>query len=149
MKNSVLEFSVGIFALIGLTAMAWLSIKLARMEVVGGAYRPIYAHFTSISGLKMGASIEIAGVEVGRVDDITLDLNSYDAKVRMLVANSVPVQEDAIASIRTKGLIGDRYVRISPGASSKNLREGDRIIQTEPAIQFEELISQFIHGSIK
>ncbi|MBF0455953.1 MAG: outer membrane lipid asymmetry maintenance protein MlaD [Magnetococcales bacterium] len=149
MRSVKLEISVGLFVLGGLLAMGWLSVKLARMEMVGSDNVPLYAHFSSISGLKTGAPVEIAGVEVGRVDDIHLDMKEYEAKVRLKIHPNVPIQEDAIASIRTKGLIGERYISISPGASETVLSADQTIIQTEPAINFEELISQFVHGSVE
>nr|CRH06971.1 conserved protein of unknown function [Include MCE domain] [Candidatus Magnetococcus massalia] len=140
---------VGLFVLAGIAAMAWLSIKLARMEIVGGDHRPIYAHFASVSGLKEGASIEMAGVQIGRVESIRLDQDEFDARVKLLIRNDIPIQEDAIASIRTQGLIGDRFIKLSPGASDLLLNPGERMLETEPAISIEELISQFIHGSVK
>ncbi|MEO5348520.1 MAG: outer membrane lipid asymmetry maintenance protein MlaD [Magnetococcus sp. YQC-3] len=149
MKSVKLELMVGLFVLAGLLALAWLSIRLARMEIVGGDYTPIYAKFSSIAGLKSGAAVEIAGVEVGRVDAITLDTTDFEARVRMKIKPDVPIQEDAIASVRTKGLIGDRYVIISPGGSATLLKANATLLRTEPAINFEELISQFVHGSIK
>ncbi|HIJ82659.1 MAG: outer rane lipid asymmetry maintenance protein MlaD [Magnetococcales bacterium] len=148
MKGGKLELSVGVFVLAGLLSLGWLSVKLARMELVGSDHVPLWAKFSSVSGLKSGATVEIAGVAVGRVDQISLDMSDYEARVRLLVRPSVPIQDDAIASIRTKGLIGDRYIAISPGSSDKILKENESIIQTEPAINFEELISQFVHGSI-
>lgn len=148
MKGGRLELSVGVFVLVGLLALGWLSVKLARMELVSGNNVPIWANFSSVSGLKTGATVEIAGVTVGRVDQIALDTANYDAKVRLLIQPGVPIQEDAIASVRTKGLIGDRYIAISPGGSDNLLKNNGVITQTEPAINFEELISQFVHGSI-
>ncbi|MBF0310183.1 MAG: outer membrane lipid asymmetry maintenance protein MlaD [Magnetococcales bacterium] len=149
MRSVKLEMAVGLFALAGIMALAWLSIRLARFEAVGGNQVPIVAHFTSVSGLKPGASVEIAGVEVGRVASIAIDTASYEAKVVMRIDPTVPIQEDAIASIRTKGLIGDRYIKVSPGGSDRILSSGERLSQTEPAVNFEELISQFIHGSMQ
>ncbi len=164
MRSIKLEMAVGLFVFAGILALGWLSIKLARMELVGGNYIPIKVQFTSISGLvgvisspsqrhegvlKAGANVEIAGVGVGRVDSIELDPKEYEAKVVMKIDKGVPIQEDAIASVRTKGLIGDRYIKITPGASDVILKAGETLIQNEPAIDFEELISQFIHGSIK
>ncbi|MBF0341367.1 MAG: outer membrane lipid asymmetry maintenance protein MlaD [Magnetococcales bacterium] len=149
MRSARLEISVGLFVLAGLLSLAWLSVRLARMELVGSGMVPIYAQFTSIAGLKQGASVEIGGVGIGRVDQIELNTADYEARVRMLIRPDVPIQEDAIASVRTKGLIGDRYIKISPGASKKILVAEGMIRQTEPAINIEELISQFIHGSIK
>jgi phospholipid/cholesterol/gamma-HCH transport system substrate-binding protein len=149
MRSVKLEISVGLFVLGGLLAMGWLSVKLARMEMVGSSNIPIYASFSSISGLKTGAPVEIAGVEVGRVDNILLDREEYEAKVRLKIYPDVPIQEDAIASIRTKGLIGERYISISPGSSDIILVAEQTIVETEPAINFEELISQFVHGSVE
>lgn len=149
MRNIKLEISVGLFVLTGLLALAWLSVKMARMELVGSGHIPIFAHFSSISGLKSGASVEIAGVQVGRVGEITLDVESYEAKVQLNIDGTIPIQDDAIASIRTKGLIGDRYIKITPGASENRIAQGGRLTMTEPAINFEELISQYIHGNVK
>jgi phospholipid/cholesterol/gamma-HCH transport system substrate-binding protein len=149
MKNTTLELTVGLFVLCGLVAMAWLSIKLARMELMGSGFFTLSAQFTSIAGLKQGASVEIAGVEIGRVEEIVLDPNTFQARVRMRIREGTPIQEDAIAAVRTKGLIGDRYIKLIPGASERLLKEGDNLYQSEPAIHFEELISQFIHGSLR
>lgn len=149
MRNVKLEISVGLFVLVGVLALAWLSVKMARMELVGGNHLPIYAYFSSISGLKAGASVEIAGVQVGRVAAITLDTENYEAKVLLNIDPTIPIQDDAIASIRTKGLIGDRYIKITPGASTTLVPKEGRLTMTEPAINFEELISQYIHGNVK
>ncbi|MBF0622470.1 MAG: outer membrane lipid asymmetry maintenance protein MlaD [Magnetococcales bacterium] len=149
MKQYRLELAVGLFVLTGLIALGWLSTKLARMELMGGNSIAIHARFSSVSGLKNGANVEIAGVQVGRVDSISLDMEDYEADVILLIDPHVSIQDDAIASVRTKGLIGDRYVKISPGASDLVLKNGDKLINTEPAINFEELISQFIHGAIQ
>lgn len=148
MKKLNLEIMVGLFALMGMAALGWLSIKLARMELVGSNHMPLYAKFSSISGLKIGASVEIAGVRVGKVDAITLDRKDFEAQVLLKIQPGIAIQEDAVASIRTNGLIGDRYVSISPGGSEQILRANQTITETEPAINFEGLISQFVHGSI-
>lgn len=149
MKSVKLELMVGLFVLAGVAALAWMSVKLARMEFMAGDKLPLYANFTSTAGLKSGASVEIAGVAVGRVQSIDLDRKLYESRVLMLLDPGVPIQEDAIASVRTKGLIGDRYVSISPGGSERLLKANEVMTETEPAINFEELISQFVHGSIQ
>lgn len=149
MRSVKLEISVGLFVLVGLLAMGWLSVKLARMEVVGGDNIPLHARFSSVSGLKPGAPVEIAGVQVGRVDQIVLDTSMFEANVLMKIHPDVPIQSDAIASVRTKGLIGERYITISPGSSDTLLTAEGTIVETEPAINFEELISQFVHGSLQ
>lgn len=149
MKSVKLEFMVGLFVLTGLLALAWLSVKLARMELVGGDHTPIFANFASVSGMKSGAPVEIAGVEVGRVDLITLNTEEFEARVRMQIHANVRIQEDAMASVRTKGLIGDRYIVISPGGAQSTLKANDTLTQTEPAIDFEELLGQMVHGTIQ
>ena len=147
MKRMTLEAAVGLFVLFGLLCLAWLSIRLGKLEIVGGDYVPVHAEFASVSGLKTGASVEIAGVEVGKVDSITLD--EYKADVLMKIRAGIKVQEDTIASIRTRGLIGDKYVTLSPGASDRLVRSGGKIRETESAVDLEELIGKFIHGSAK
>src|SRR6266545_4480773 len=102
MKRATLETVVGIFVLIGILCLAYLSIKLGKMELLGGNNYTVYADFDSVSGLKSGASVEIAGVEVGRVGRILLDPRSGTrAQVYLLVNNRVKLQDDVIASIRT------------------------------------------------
>jgi phospholipid/cholesterol/gamma-HCH transport system substrate-binding protein len=97
--------------------------------------------------LKKGSSVMIAGVEVGRIKDISLE--DYQARVVMNIAKTVKVQEDAIASIKTRGLIGEKYVEITPGASEKIIPPGGRIRETQPAIDFEELISKYVFGKVQ
>ena len=117
MRRSTLELGVGIFVLIGLLALGWMSVKLGRVDFLGSKGYVVNAEFPTVGGLKVGSTIEIAGVEVGRVDRI--QLKDYQAQVVMVIQPQVKLQEDAIASIKTKGLIGERYVRISPGGSDK------------------------------
>ena len=103
--------------------MAYLSVNLANKEILGGSGYNVVAFFSNITGLRLGSQVEIAGVEVGRVKKIELDEN-YQAKVTIRLNKDVIVQEDAIASIKTKGLIGDKYVQITPGGSEKIVKKG-------------------------
>ena len=146
MKKFDLELSVGIFLLIGILCLGYLSIKLARMEVLGEGGYDIYATFTDIGGLKKGAAVVIAGVEVGRVKSIAMD--NYEAKVILTLPNTLEIQEDAIAAIKTKGLIGEKFIQITPGGADEILKSGDRIRETLPALDFEQLISKFVFGKI-
>lgn len=149
-KSANLETIVGVFVLVGILCLAYLSIKLGKMEIVGGDSYRVYANFDSISGLKSGASVEIAGVEVGRVDRIELDRKAgYTARVAMKVNSDIELQDDVIASIRTRGIIGDKYVLLKPGGSDLILKDGGRIRETESVIDFESLISKFIHGKVE
>jgi phospholipid/cholesterol/gamma-HCH transport system substrate-binding protein len=146
MKRFDLELMVGLFIITGIICLGYLSIKLGKMEVVGGKGYEIYAIFSNIGGLRTGSSIEIAGVDVGRVKSITLD--NYQAHVVLDLPRSVKIQEDAIALVKTKGLIGEKYIEISPGGSEKIIQPGGRIRETQPAVDLEGLISKFAFGKI-
>jgi phospholipid/cholesterol/gamma-HCH transport system substrate-binding protein len=149
MKQAKLELVVGIFMLIGILCLGYLSIKLGKMELLGNDTYRLSADFSTVSGLKEGATIELAGVIVGRVSRITLDpKDPGQARVVMKLSRGVRLSDDVIASVRTRGIIGDKYVKLQPGGSDKYLADGGRIRSTEPAIDFEELISQYIQGKI-
>lgn len=150
MKKVTLELIVGIFVAIGILCLAWLSIKLGKMELVGGNHYEVSAEFDSVSGLKEGATVEIAGVEVGRVDRIELDPKYNDqALVYMQITKGVKLQDDVIASVRTSGIIGDKFILLKPGGSDKLLANGGRIRETESAVDLEELLSKYIHGKVE
>ena len=146
MRKFDLELSVGLFILAGILCLGYLSIKLAKMEVLGGEGYEIYAIFSNIGGLKKGSSVVIAGVEVGRVRNITME--DYEAKVVLSIPLDLKIQDDAIASIKTKGLIGEKFVQISPGGSDKIIKPEGRIRETESAVDLEHLISKFAFGKI-
>lgn len=137
---------MGVFTLVGLVALGYLTIRLGKLEVVGGRGYRVQAGFDSVSGLKSGAVVEIAGVEVGRVTDIAL--REYRALVTMLIQPGVRLQEDAIVSVKTKGLIGEKYVQISPGGSERLVGPGGRLRETESAIDLEEIIAKYIFGKV-
>ena len=146
MKKIDLELSVGIFIIVGILCLAYLSIKLAKMEVFGNKGYEIYAVFSDVGGLKEGASVIIAGIEVGRVKKISME--DYEAKVVMTFPKDVEIQEDAIASIKTRGLIGEKYLMITPGGSDRIISPGGRIRETMPALDMEELISKYVFGKV-
>ena len=108
---------------------------------------PVTARFTSISGLKEGSTIELAGVIVGKVNTIELDTSDYEAVVHLDVDKTVELQDDTIASIRTSGIIGDKYIKLTPGGSDIILEAGGEIEETEPSISLEELVSKYIFDS--
>jgi phospholipid/cholesterol/gamma-HCH transport system substrate-binding protein len=139
------EFVTGIFLIAGFLALGYLSVQLARMEVGPGGYT-LFARFSSVDGLKTGSVVEIAGVEIGRVKAI--DLQDYRARVTLAIRRDVKIAEDSIVSIRTKGLIGEKYVRLSPGGSDAYLKPGGELFETESAINLEELIANFVFGKI-
>ena len=146
MKKFDLELAVGVFMIIGIICLGYLSIKLGKMEVFGDKGYEIHAIFSNSGGLKPGSSVVIAGVEVGRVKRIALD--DYQAKVVLNIPLNVKIQEDAIASIKTKGLIGEKFVEITPGGADELIEPGGRIRDTQSAIDFEEIISNYVFGKI-
>jgi phospholipid/cholesterol/gamma-HCH transport system substrate-binding protein len=146
MRRWDLELTVGLFLIAGILCLGYLSIKLGKMEILGSKGYEIYGFFSNSGGLKNGSSISIAGVEVGRVKSI--DLKDYQARVVMSLNENVKVQEDAIASIKTRGLIGEKYIEITPGGSEKVLGRGGRIRETQPAVDFEQLLSNYVFGKI-
>ncbi|HET6515539.1 MAG TPA: outer membrane lipid asymmetry maintenance protein MlaD [Thermodesulfovibrionales bacterium] len=146
-KTFDLDMAVGLFLVIGIICLAYISIKLGRLEVIGTRYYTVYADFAKAGGIKAGSSVEIAGVEVGKVKSVRLD-KDYQARVALNLNTAVKIQEDAIASVKTKGLIGERYVEITPGASDAMISAGGKIRETESAIDVEEIISKYAFGKV-
>lgn len=144
MKKFNLEIMVGLFLLVGFLCFAWLAIRLGDVAVFGEKTYTLGARFGSASGLRQGSQVEIAGVRIGTVKAIRLDPESYEAVVEMAIEEGVVLQEDSIASIRTTGIIGEKYVSISPGGSLETLSSGGIITETESAISLEELISKYL-----
>ena len=130
----------------GIICLGYLSIKLGRMELFGGKGYEVQAVFSNSGGLKTGSTVVIAGVEVGRVKQVVLD--DYEARVVITLPLDVKLQDDAIASIKTKGLIGEKYVEITPGGSEELIKPGGLIRETEPAVDLEKLISNFVFGKL-
>lgn len=135
---------VGIFAVLGIVALAYLSLSLGRIGLFPGNSYMLYANFDNISGLKTGDQVEIAGVQVGKV--VAISLKNYRAHVALQVNDGVEVDSQAIASIKTSGIIGDKYVSISLGAGH-NLGNGGLIRHTQSAFVLEDAIGQLINSS--
>ena len=146
MKKFDLELAVGLFMVAGMICLGYLTIKLGKLEVLGDKGYEIQAVFSSSGGLKTGSSVVIAGVDIGRVKQVILD--DYRARVTMIIPRDVKIQEDAIASIKTKGLIGEKYVEISPGGMEENIKPGGVIRDTQPPVDIEQLISKFVFGAV-
>ena len=147
MEKAKLELVVGVFVLIGIVCLGYLSIKLGKLELIGGDVYEVVAQFNTASGLKAGSSIEIAGVEVGRVRGISL--KDDRAAVVLAVKDSVKLYTDTIASIKTRGIIGEKFLALSPGGGGDPLKPGDTIRDTESGLDLEELVSQYVHGNVK
>lgn len=138
------EFFVGLFVLVGLGALGYQAVGLGGLQLFGSDKYEIMAEFDNVAGLKTGSPVELAGVAVGEVHAITL--NDPFAVVHMRIDADFQVRDDDIASIRTKGIIGDRYVKISRGGSELFLSPGDMITDTESVVDIEDLIGKFVHN---
>ncbi|NOX08239.1 MAG: outer membrane lipid asymmetry maintenance protein MlaD [Gammaproteobacteria bacterium] len=147
MNKKNIELNVGLFIIVGLLSFAYLAVKMGDIALLNNDSYQLQSRFTSISGLKEGANIELAGVNIGKVSDIILDNEEYEAVVTLSISKQVKLQEDSIAAIRTAGIIGDRYIVIKPGGSDIYLSNNDEITETESAISLEELISKYIFES--
>ena len=147
MRKMNLEMIVGLFLLAGFASFAYISIKMGDIKMFMDESYPVTARFTSISGLKEGATIELAGVKVGKVTKIELDGGEYEAVVHLDISTDVQLTDDSIASIRTAGIIGDRFIKLTPGGSDIFLEPGDEIEETEASISLEELVSKYIFES--
>jgi phospholipid/cholesterol/gamma-HCH transport system substrate-binding protein len=146
MDRSRVNIAVGIFVILGIVALGYLSIQLGQVSFLRGRGYAVTVDFPSVGGLKSGSAVEIAGVEIGRVESI--GLADYQARVTLRVQSGVKLQEDVIASIKTKGLIGEKYIRISPGGSDKIIPPNGRIREVEAPVDFEELLSKYIFGKV-
>ena len=149
MKKINTELIVGLFMLAGFLAFGYLSVQMGEFSILNLEKNyNVLARFDNVTGLKVGADIEIAGVNIGKVSGISLGGQGL-ARVDMLINHGVKITTDAIASIRTQGLIGDKYIKIIQGADEEMLKEGEEIFDTESAIDFEELVSKYIFESNK
>jgi len=144
MKKTSLEMIVGAFLLAGFASFAYLAVKMGDLDLFKEESYAVTARFTSISGLKEGATLELAGVNVGKVTKIELDTGDYEAVVHMDINKTIQLTDDSIASIRTSGIIGDKFIKLTPGGSEMFLAEGDVIEETEASISLEELVSKYI-----
>jgi phospholipid/cholesterol/gamma-HCH transport system substrate-binding protein len=149
MKKYSMETTVGIFMLIGLICVGYLTVKLGKLSILGDNSYAVFARFNSISGLRIGSPVEMLGIEIGRVDSFTMDQNDQLAIVEMKIKKGIKIYGDAIASIKTSGLIGDKYISIDAGGAEKILEPGETITNTESAIDIESLISKYAFGNVK
>ncbi len=148
MKQTQLELFTGAFVLLGLAAVLYLTVKLGAGSLIGGDTYVIEARFANTGGLNTGGSVLVAGVPVGRVEDIRVDPIDYSAIAKLRVLSGLRLPTDSMASIKTSGLIGDKYVSLSPGADETYLESGARITMTESAVDFEALIGKMTFGNV-
>jgi phospholipid/cholesterol/gamma-HCH transport system substrate-binding protein len=147
MTRKELDLWVGIFAVIGIGALLFLSLKVANLASFSTAdsYQ-IKAKFDNIGGLKVRAPVKSAGVVVGRVGDIRFDNESFEAVVTLNIDSRYQFPKDSSAKILTSGLLGEQYIGLAPGGDSVNLKSGDTLKITQSAVVLENLIGQFLYN---
>jgi len=150
MKKYAMETMVGIFVVIGLLCVGYMTVKLGNVGLIGDSSYPLLARFTSVNGLRDGSAVLMLGLEIGRVERLTMDQEEQVAVVEFRIKKGIKIYDDAIASIKTEGLIGDRYVSIDPGGGSDELLEpGGIITETESPTDIQELISKYAFGDVE
>ncbi len=148
MKKYSMETTVGIFVIITLLGVAYLTLKLGDVSFLGDNSYAVFAKFTSVSGLKVGSTVEMLGMEIGRVAGFSMDQKDQVAVAELRIGNGVQIYDDAIASIKSSGLLGDKFVNIDAGGGGDLLEPGGIISETEPPVDFMELISKYAFGDV-
>jgi phospholipid/cholesterol/gamma-HCH transport system substrate-binding protein len=148
MKNTKLELSVGLFVLLGIAAIIYLAIQVGTGSLLSGDTYLIESRFANTGGLQSGSSVLVSGVTVGRVEAIRIEPSDYSAIVTLRVLSGLRLPTDSMASIKTSGLIGDKYVALSPGADDTYMKSGARITMTESAVDLESLIGKMAFGAV-
>jgi len=143
-----IEIIVGLFVFLGIAGMFYMALKLGEIGGLGSSGYELVADFDDVGGIRAGADVMMSGVVIGRVESVVLDKDDQ-ARLTLRIHDGVKITTDAIASIRTKGIIGDRYVRISQGADDTFLGDHDTIEETESAINLEDLVAKHVFSGQK
>jgi phospholipid/cholesterol/gamma-HCH transport system substrate-binding protein len=149
MKKYKNETVVGIFVVAGLLSLGYMTVKLGNVSLFGDQTYSVFARFSSVSGLRVGNTVDMIGIEVGRVAGFTLDEKNLVVLAELKLRQGVKVYDDAIASIKTEGLIGDKYVQLDPGGGGNLLKPGGMITETEAPVDIGDLISKYAFGDVK
>jgi len=149
MKKYSNETMVGIFVVIGLLCVGYMTVKLGNVSLFSDDSHTLYARFNSVSGLRIDNPVEMLGIEIGRVEGFKMDQQDQVAIVKMKIKKDIEIYDDAMASIKTAGLIGDRYVSIDPGGSGELLKQGGTITDTESPVDIGELIGKYAFGEVE
>lgn len=141
--NATRDLVTGLFVLVGFVSLAYLSFTVGGLQYKGDGGLPVYALFDQVAGLKPKSPVEIAGVRVGQVRSISLD-ETFRARVDLDLDSSLHLPIDSSAAIVTAGILGDRYIQLTPGAEDASLQPGEQIAYTESAMVLERLIGKFL-----
>ena len=146
MKKYPMQTAVGIFVVIGLICIGYMSVKLGKVSLFQSDTYTLYARFTSVQGLRVGSPVDVFGIDAGSVSNMVIDNERQVATVTMLIDNSVKVYNDASATIKSMGLIGDKYIRIDPGGAGSILKSRQTITNTAAEPDIEDLLGRYIFG---
>ncbi|MBS3907479.1 MAG: outer membrane lipid asymmetry maintenance protein MlaD [Syntrophaceae bacterium] len=149
MKKYHYETVAGIFVLVGLLGVGYLVVNLGDVRLFRKDSYTLSARFTSVSGLRMGNPVEMLGIEIGQVGGLEIDQKNQAAIVTLRIKKGINIFDDAMASIKTAGLIGDRYVSVDPGGAGEILKPGGVIAETESPVDIEELVKKYAFGEVK
>ena len=149
MKRYTMETTVGIFLVFGLLCVGYMTVKLGHFSLFGDDAYSLFARFTSVTGLRVGSLVYISGIEVGRLEKLTMDQERQKAVVEIRIRKDIKIFDDAIASVKTEGLIGDMHITIDPGGAGTLLKPGGTITETQPAVDIVDLISKYAFGDVK
>ncbi|MGA3174419.1 MAG: outer membrane lipid asymmetry maintenance protein MlaD [Syntrophorhabdales bacterium] len=149
MKKYSMETVIGIFVVVGLLCIAYMSVKLGKVSFFRTDTYTLYARFSSVEGLRIGSPVEIFGIEAGSISYLGIDNMRQVALVTMRINKGVNTYSDAAASVKTMGLIGDKYIKIDPGGAGTPLKSGDSITNTAAAPDIEDLLGKYIFGQVK
>ena len=149
MKKYSMESVAGIFVVIGLLCVGYMTVKLGNVSLFGDDYYPLYARFSSVSGLRTDSPVEIYGLDVGHIERLTIDKEKQMALVELRIRRDIDVFDDARATIKTSGIIGDRFVNIDPGGGGDILKPGGTITETGSPLDIEDLVSKYVFGDME
>ena len=148
MKKYSKETVVGIFVVIGLVCIGYMTIKLGNVGFFGDSTYSLHANFNTVTGLREGNPVNMLGLEIGRVHKFTMDQENQVVNVHFKINKGIEIFDDAIASIKTEGLIGDKYVAVDPGGGGDLLANGDTITDTNSPTDIMDLVSKYAFGDV-
>jgi phospholipid/cholesterol/gamma-HCH transport system substrate-binding protein len=149
MKKYSSETVVGVFVVVGLLCIGYMTVKLGNVDILGDNAYVLKARFNKVTGLRVGNAVSMLGLEIGQVTGFSIDQEQQVAIVEMKIDKDIKVYDDAIASIKTEGLIGDKFVEIDVGGGGDELKSGDTITDTESPVDIQELISKYAFGDVE
>ncbi len=149
MKKYSKETVVGIFMFLGLLCISYMTVKLGNVSLFGDNTYSLFGRFNKVSGLRVGNQVNMFGLDIGRIAGFSMDQEAQMAVVEFKIKNGIKIYDDAIASIKTEGLLGDKYVEIDAGGGGEQLKPGDTITETESPVDIQEIISKYAFGDVE